>query len=78
MAEGYEEINFEDELRKYARAEPFTPFDIVVTSGDRYEITNPLQLAIGGNTVVVVLPRTGIQFFRKNQIVAVHVHESAT
>ena len=71
-----EPINFEDELKRYGKAEPFKPFDIVVTSGDRYPITNPWQLAIGGNNVVVALPKTGIQFFRKSQIVAVHVHET--
>ena len=76
MAES-ENIDFEDELRRYWRQEPFVPFDIVVTSGDRYAIGQPEQLAFGGNVVVVVLPRTGIRFFRKNQIVAVHVHESA-
>lgn len=74
MAE-HEQIDFEEELRRYHRADPFNPFDIVVTSGDRYEITQYDQLAFGGNTVVVVLPKTGIRFFRKNQIVAVHVHE---
>jgi hypothetical protein len=72
-----EELNFEEELIKYADAKPFVPFDIVVTSGDRYTINSRWQLAFGGNTIVVVLPRTGIQFFRKNQIVAVHVHEPA-
>lgn len=77
MAE-HEEINFEDELRRHRDAEPFTPFGIVVTSGDRYSITDPWQMAMGGNTVVAVLPKTGIRFFRKNQIVAVHVHETAS
>jgi len=76
--DGQEEINFQEELRKYAKAEPFLPFEIVVTCGGRYLITDPWQLAIGGNTVVVVLPKTGIRFFRKNQIVAVHVHEPAS
>ena len=74
MAE-HESIDFEEEIRRYWRAEPFVPFDIVVTSGDRYEIKDPGQVAWGGNTVVVVMPKTGIRFFRKNQIVAVHVHE---
>jgi hypothetical protein len=74
MAE-HEEINFDDELKRYLRADPFVPFDIVVTSGDRYEVAEKEQVAMGGNTVVVVLPKTGIRFFRKNQIVAVHVHE---
>jgi hypothetical protein len=77
MAE-HEEINFEDELRRCLRADPFVPFNIVVTSGDRYEVTTDEQVALGGNTVVVVLPTTGIRFFRKNQIVAVHVHEPSS
>lgn len=70
-----ESLDFEEELRKYAEADPFTPFDIVVTSGDRYRITSQVQLAIGGNTVIAFLPKSGTQFFRKNQIVAVHVNE---
>lgn len=73
-----EEIKFEEELRRYSRRDPFIPFDIVVASGDRYEVTSSLQIAISENTVVVALPKAGIQFFRKNQIVAVHVHETAS
>jgi hypothetical protein len=72
-----EQINFEEELRRVAGAEPFTPFEIVVTSGDRYKVSDPWQLAFGGNVVVVLLPKLGMRFFRKNQIVAVHVHETA-
>jgi hypothetical protein len=74
MAE-HEQINFEDELRKYADAAPFVPFDIVTASGDRYHVQERLQLAMGGSAVVLVLPRTGIQLIWKNQITAVHVHE---
>jgi hypothetical protein len=72
-----EQINFEDELRKLGTADPFTPFEIIVTSGDRYEVTQQLQMAIGGNSVIVLLPKRGMQMFRKNQIVAVHTLESA-
>lgn len=74
MAE-HEQLNFEDELRRCCRAEPFLPFDIILTSGDRYEITSWEQMAFGENMIVVAQPKTGIRFFRKNQIVAVHVHE---
>ncbi|HTL28693.1 MAG TPA: hypothetical protein VL282_05725 [Tepidisphaeraceae bacterium] len=74
MAE-HEQLNFEGELRKYAEAVPFVPFDIVTASGDRYRVQERLQLAMGGSAVVLVLPRTGIQLIRKNQITAVHVHE---
>jgi hypothetical protein len=74
MAE-HEQLKFEEELQRCCRAEPFIPFDIVLTSGDRYEITHWQQLAFGENMIVVAQPKTGIRFFRKNQIVAVHVHE---
>ncbi len=73
-----EEFNFEEEIRKLWKRDPFVPFEIVVTSGDRYEINDPIQLAMGGNMVVVVPAKKGLQFFRKNQIVAVEVHEPAS
>ena len=70
-----ERIEFEDELRRYGRADPFMPFDIVVSSGDRYTITNSDHLAFTANTVVVAEPKTGIIFFRLGQIVAVEIRE---
>jgi hypothetical protein len=71
-----EQISFDDELRKYVLASPFTPFEIVTTSGDHYEVTDNVQVAIGTTTVGVILPRTGFQLIRKNQITAIHVHEA--
>jgi len=70
-----EQISFDDELRKYVLAVPFVPFEIVTTSGDRYEITDNVQVAIGTTTIGVMLPKTGFQLIRKNQITALHVHE---
>lgn len=72
-----ERIEFEDELRRYARAEPFIPFEVVVSSGERYLISESLQFAMTDDTVVTVLPKSGIRFFRKDQVVAVHVLEPA-
>ncbi len=77
MAE-HEQINFDDELRRYALADPFVPSEIVVASGDRYEVKQPLQLALGGDMIAVLLPKTGLRFFRTYQVVAVHVRETAT
>ena len=74
---GPERISFDDELRKAARAVPFVPFEIVTTSGERYEITDSVEVAVGYSTLVVVLPKTGVQMIRKNQIVAIHTHEPA-
>lgn len=72
-----EQIGFEEELRKYILATPFIPFDLVTTSGDRYEVTDNIQVAMGANSVGVFLPKRGFQLIRKNQIVAIHVHEPA-
>ena len=73
-----EEINFEEESMRLYEADPFMPFTIVVTSGDRYEVNQRRQLAMLGNTGIVLLPKQGMRMFRKNQIVAVHVNEPAT
>ena len=70
-----EDPSFDEELRRYARADPFQSFDIVVTSGDRYEVTDPLQIAIAGDYVFVANRKGGSKFFRQYQIVAIHVHE---
>jgi hypothetical protein len=74
MAE-HEQIDFEEELRRYWRKDPFIPFDIVTTSGDRYHIPDPGLIAFGSNVIIIALRSTGIQLVRKNQIAAVHVHE---
>ena len=70
-----EQINFADELRRCVSAIPFVPFDIVTTSGDLYEVHERLQAAMGADAIVLVLPKTGIQVVRKNQITALHLYE---
>lgn len=72
-----EDISFEDELKKALEHEPFLPFTIVLTSGDRYDVTDPWAVAIGASTVVVFPPKSTHVVFRKSQIVAVEVHEPA-
>ena len=71
-----EQINIDDEIRRYATADPFIPFDILTTSGDRYAIKRHLQVAVGATAIVILLP-VGTQIVRKNQIVAVHLHQPA-
>jgi len=70
-----EEIRFDSELNDLLDRDPFVPFDIVTTSGDRYHIPDPGLIAFGSNVIIVALRSTGIQLVRKNQIVAVHVQE---
>jgi hypothetical protein len=69
-----EGLNFEEELKRYLRADPFSPLEILTTSGDRYQIKDPGQVALGESTMFAALPG-GVYMIRKNQIVAVRVQE---
>ncbi len=71
-----EPLRFEDELKRYLRADPFHDLEIVMTSGDRYEVTDPWQIAMGESAIIVARGKYGIKVLRKSQIVAVHVNES--
>ena len=64
-----------DTVRYLRRKEPFTPFWIVMASGDRYLIENPEALAIAA-TQIHYYPRSGMGIhMRMNQIVAVEEPE---
>jgi hypothetical protein len=71
-----EQISFHSELRRYADASPFVPFDIITTSGDHYEVRERLQVLMFGDSLVVATPKTGLQIIRKNQVTAIHAHEA--
>jgi hypothetical protein len=69
MAE--EDINTVDTIRDLKKREPFTPFKIVMSSGDGYLIDDPDALAIGTQQLFYY-PREGIGIhLRANQIAAV-------
>lgn len=62
-----------DTIMHLKRREPFAPFRIVMTSGDRYVIENPDALAIA-TSQLHYYPRTGMGIhMRLNQIAAVEV-----
>jgi hypothetical protein len=63
-----ESIGLRDELTDAIRREPFVPFQIVMSSGDRYKILDSLSVALGRD-VVVILPRNGAHIsLRFNQV----------
>jgi len=37
------------ELREFLNRDPFEPFRILLTSGDRYDIIDPISVAVGKN-----------------------------
>ena len=68
---GKDETTF-DTIIHLKRREPFAPFRIVMTSGDRYSIEDPDALAIGGSQLFYYLPGTGrLIHMRLNQIAVV-------
>jgi hypothetical protein len=58
--------------------DPLGPFRIVLTSGDRYEVSNPHLLAIGQTEMFYCWPRSDrFSFIRLNQIAAIDMLDSA-
>jgi hypothetical protein len=67
-----EDLTTIDTIRDLKRREPFTPFKVIMTSGDRYLIEDGDALAIGNSQLFYCVPRTGhVLHMRLNQIAAV-------
>jgi len=59
-------------LHEMLDREPFQPFRIVLTSGDRFEIENPHLVAVGRTQVTIYPPRSDrFAMLRLNQIAAI-------
>jgi hypothetical protein len=54
-----ENVTTADTIRDLKNREPFVPFRIIMTSGDRYVIEDPDALAIGGAQLFYYPPRRG-------------------
>jgi hypothetical protein len=73
-----EQIGLRDELIRLLDEEPFSPFQIVMSSGDRFKVSDPHSVAVGRD-VICVLPRTGASsFLRFNQVNALRVPRRAS
>ena len=66
------------ELRQLARAEPFVPFEIARRSGARYVVTTSDYVAMNGNTVVVIVPGTGIVHFGLSDLASVRTRAATS
>lgn len=57
-------------LRDFLAREPFDPFVLVMTSGDRFKIENPNLVHVYGEYITYFLPRSDAQaHIRLNQLV---------
>jgi len=68
-----------DELKELLDKEPFESFRIISTSGDRYTIENPHNVALGESRIGIFPPRTNRWIvLRLNQITALESIDQAT
>jgi hypothetical protein len=76
MAE--KEESTRDTIIHFRRRDPFTPFRIVMTSGDRYVIDEPDALAVA-TSQIHYYPRSGLGIhLRLNQVAAVEENGEKT
>ena len=68
-----EEIGITGEIERALDRGPFQPFSIVATSGDRYEVSGPHQVAVGTQVVIILPPDSTSIYLRTNQIAAVEL-----
>ena len=68
-----EETNTVGEIEKALDRQPFQPFAIVATSGDRYEVTGRHQMAVGKSVVIIIPPDSTSIYLRTSQVVAVEL-----
>ena len=66
-----EEIDIVGEIEKALDRQPFQPFAIVATSGDRYEVTGRHQVAVGRSVIMLLAPDQTSVYLRSSQLVAV-------
>jgi len=63
---------FEDGIRELKHKDPFQPFNIVMTSGDKCPVEDPDMLIVGPVEIIYVVPRSGRTVrLRKSQITAI-------
>jgi hypothetical protein len=72
-----ETTDFNDKIAKLMDRARFTPFTIVLACGKRYSVDGPRQVAMVGNMIMVVLPRTTHAMFKKTEVVRLEMQKPA-
>lgn len=65
----------QDEIREAARRQPFEPFRLVLTTGDRYDIRHPDLIMVGRRSAVIgiVNEPNGFAYDRTIKVDLMHV-----
>jgi len=67
-----------EQIRGYLVRKPFRPFRIVTTSGDRYDVLSPHEVAVAQSYLFYAFPKSDRSaHIRLNQIVALETMEPA-
>ncbi len=62
----------DEELHELLKADPFEPFRIATTGGDKYQVRNPHNIVIMRDRIFYAYPKNDKWvFIRKNQISAI-------
>jgi len=72
-----EDISIIGELHSLLDRKPFQRFVIVMSSGERYEVTGHHQVAVGQSVVVLLRPGENSIHLRANQITSLEAPELA-
>ncbi len=68
-----------EQLRRHLDREPFQPFRLVVSSGDRYDVLEPHAVAIAQSYLFCCFPRSDRSaHIRLSQLVAMESLEATT
>jgi hypothetical protein len=60
-----------ERLEELLRQEPFVPFRVILTSGNSYDVTSPLMVAIGRTELSYYYPKSDkLAHLRLNQLAA--------
>ncbi len=60
--------NFTAALRAFVRRQPFRPFLVELTSGDRFRIQHPEALTMRGGAAVYVATNGAVKLFDSNSV----------
>jgi hypothetical protein len=67
-----------EQIKEHLNREPFRPFRIVTTSGDRYEVTDTNSVALAQSYLFYAFPHSDRSaHIRLNQVVALETMETA-
>ena len=67
-----------EHLNELLHQNPFKPFNIVLTNGDRYKVTNPDLIIVAESMLVYCYPKSDhLAYIRLNQVVNIDTYQEA-